>query len=457
MSKKMIALLLAVFMGMAIFAGCGTQQAASTSEATTVQGTTAAVTEPSTAPSLKGDFEVQIFVGGYGDTWWKEMIDGFKAENPGLNVIVNMSSQVNKQLATRWMSKDTPDLAFADGDGFTLGPFEEDGKLMDLTAYFDTAKTADGSALIKDKLAPGMLTKYTDGKIYIAPIVFGSLGMFYDAKLFKDNNITPPANFDEFIKLAPVLKEKGIALMDYPGVYSTYLYQGFMQQLFALEGGDQFMADIEAMKPGTFNSPLFVKALTKVETIAKTDNGIMKGTVALNHTQSQMEFLNRKAAFIPNGLWLENEMKNDLPADFEMSFIPTLIQDPGQKYAVCPYSAGVVVSKDAKNPDAAMAFISYVYKDANAARFTELTGTPTAFVADLTNAKVSTVAKSVAKWLADPNVIAVTPKMPGELASKALNDGINAIVLGQKTAQQVAGEIEAAAAKDVAEKAAKTE
>ncbi|NAP00257.1 sugar ABC transporter substrate-binding protein, partial [Halomonas sp. MG34] len=36
---------------------------------------------------ISGDLELQYFVGGYGDSWWKEVIAGFKEEYPDVNVI----------------------------------------------------------------------------------------------------------------------------------------------------------------------------------------------------------------------------------------------------------------------------------------------------------------------------------------------------------------------------------
>jgi N-acetylglucosamine transport system substrate-binding protein len=404
---------------------------------------------------LTGSFEVQLFIGGYGDTWWKEMVAGFQKENPNLKMTVNMGPNVNNQMQSRWLSDDPPDFAFADGAGFAAGQFMEDGKLLDLTDYFNTAKTQDGKSLIKDNLAGGMLVKWKDGKLYTAPFVFGSLGMFYDAKLLRDLKLKVPTSFTEFLKLAPALKAKGIALMDYPGIYPVYLYLGLIQPLYAIEGSQQFFDDIEAMKPGTFTSPLFVKGFKKLEALAKTDNGVMQGTVALNHTQSQMEFLNHKAAFIPNGLWIENEMKKDVPDGFEMTFIPSLIQEPGQKYGICPYSAGNVIAANAKNPGAAKAFLSFIYRPANMARFTETTGTPTAYKVDLGKSTASPFAKSAVKWLSDKNVVAVTGKSPGAATGQVMNDCINSIVMGKMSAEEACAQIEAAAQKEAAELAAK--
>ena len=36
---------------------------------------------------ISGDLEIQYFVGGYGDTWWKEVIADFKETYPDINIL----------------------------------------------------------------------------------------------------------------------------------------------------------------------------------------------------------------------------------------------------------------------------------------------------------------------------------------------------------------------------------
>ena len=43
------------------------------------------------------------------------------------------------------------------------------------------------------------------------------------------------------------------------------------------------------------------------------------GAMAMTHTESQMEWCNRRAAMIFCGAWLKHEMQNSLPDDFEMA------------------------------------------------------------------------------------------------------------------------------------------
>lgn len=403
---------------------------------------------------LKGDLELQIFVGGYGDEFWNEAIEGFKKEYPNVNVIKQMGPNINLEMVPRWMSGNPPDFAFVDGPEFLDDKvLRNNGMLLDLKEWFNTSKTIDGSALIKDNIYKGFMREYEGGAIYYAPYIFGTLGMWYDKKLFRDNNLQIPTNFEEFLSLAPILKTKNIALMNYPGQYPTYLYQGFVRENLALLGGQQIFTDIEELKSGVFESEAFYQSMYKLEIVSKTDNAFLNGTLGVNHIQSQMDWLNGKAAFIPNGMWLENEMKGSIPSDFEMTYIPSLIQDKGQKYVICAYSHNLCIPQKAKNPETAKAWLAFLYREKTLSRFTELVGVPTAYKMDLSELNVSERAKDVQKWVANPNSIMIyDDKSMDERLTKVLDVAINGVVAGKINAREACEMVQKEADKVLAER-----
>lgn len=113
--------------------------------------------------------------------------------------------------------------------------------------------------------------------------------------------------------------------------------------------------------------------LKKVEKIAKA-GVIDSGFAAYNHTQSQMNFLMHKNAYIPVGFWLPNEMKNDTPDSFEFGFTPTPMNDPGQPLALVPDIRTIAIAEKAKNPEAAKAFLEFIFTEEYAQAFAESTG-----------------------------------------------------------------------------------
>jgi len=90
----------------------------------------------------------------------------------------------------------------------------------------------------------------------------------------------------------------------------------------------------------------------------------MKGTVALNHTQAQTEFMQGHAMFIPNGTWFEDEMK-DAPREegFEFGFLGVPAFKKGDPVTAMTSVEQIVIPAKAKNPELAKAFLSYLYTD----------------------------------------------------------------------------------------------
>ena len=108
----------------------------------------------------------------------RDRIEGFQKKYPNVNVIKQMGAQINEQLKTRWISGDAPDIVYVDGPEMpqVLPQLIADGKIMDLSSFFETA-TDDKGDLIKDKLIGGVLLEQ-DGKIYQAPYIFNTWGMW---------------------------------------------------------------------------------------------------------------------------------------------------------------------------------------------------------------------------------------------------------------------------------------
>lgn len=455
--KRTIALFAVLALSVSVFfTGCGenktgdsTETAASAESVQPAESTQA--TEPVANAGLKGDFEVQIFVGGYGDTWWKEMLAGFKKENPELNIIENMGPKVNEQMKTRWLSDNPPDFVYVDGaEGITTA-FATDGKLLDLKDFFDNSKAADGKS-IREHMIPGIISQI-DGGEYFAPYIFNAMALFYDDKMLKDNGIAVPQNFDEFLAAGEALKAKDIALINYPGTFPTYLYQAFVQPALIAEGGQQLWEDTMAGKPGVFISQPYKNVITKIATLAQKGY-IQKGITALNHTQSQMEWLNGKSAFIANGLWVENEMKKDIPEGFVMQYNAAAIRTAGQKVSLVGSGVTNAIAAGAKNKEAALAFMAYIYRDDSVKRFIEIVGAPTCYKVDTAGINISSdMVKSCLEVLADPDVqIATSTSVSIPEVQKMWEDQLTSIVLGDMTVDQYCENLEKEAARVLAAK-----
>lgn len=399
-----------------------------------------------TSTGLKGDFEIQYFVGGYGDAWWLEVIEGFQKANPDLKITQSAGPKINEQMQPRWISNDPPDVVYIDGAGSNERQMIVDDQLMDITSFLETAVNVDGEK-IKDILI-SQPSIFNGDKNYNLPLVFGSWGLFYDKALFTQNNWAVPTNWDEFIAVSEQIKASGMPALLHTGVYPYYINGGLLDSaMVAANGGDTSILTSQVnLEEGSFSNDAVKKALAQFMQLVDK-NLIDPGSVALNHTDSQAQWLQHKAAFIPNGLWLENEMKNDIPAGFDFGFIPSVAQAAGENNIVIPYTATIAIAKDAKNPDAAKAFLQYVFTKQNALRWAEITGAIMNVKADLSNSSASGVVKDAMDFFnSDTTTVAPVTVLNADV-EKVKQDSIIALSIGKITPEEWMTRLEEAAAK----------
>lgn len=320
---------------------------------------------------ISGKLEIQYFVGGYGDAWWKEVISDFKAQYPDVEVIEHAGPNINEEMRSRWVAGNPPDVVYIDGAGSSETQMVEDGQLMNLTEWAKGITLEDGTPLLESFIAE---PSTYDGELYSLPLVFDAWGTWYDMALFEEKGYEVPSDFESFMNTMKEIKDnEGIEPFVTTGQYPYYFSRGILYPAFAAYGGNELLADIITGKEGAWETDEVREIMRNVEKMV--DAGFVdSGVGALNHTQSQMNFLLHKNAFIPVGFWLPNEMANDTPDDFVYGYIPSPMNRKGDPMAIVPDLRPLAIAEDAENPEAAKAFVEFVFKKEYALRFSELTG-----------------------------------------------------------------------------------
>ncbi|MFD0714745.1 extracellular solute-binding protein [Paenibacillus sp. GCM10027626] len=396
--------------------------------------------------SLTGDFEIQYFVGGYGDAWWKEVIEEFQKANPDLNIKQSAGPKINEQMKPRWIQGDPPDVVYIDGAGSNERQMIDDEQLLDITAFIKEAVNKDGEKL--SDILISQPTAYEGDKNYTLPLVFGSWGLFYDKALFNEKGWTVPTDWKSFIETSQKIKDSGMTPFIHTGVYPYYINGGLLDSaMVAANGGDgSILTKQAALEEGSFASDAVKQALNQI--VELRDKGFIDpGSVSLNHTDSQAQWLQHKAAFIPNGLWLENEMKKDIPQGFDFGFIPSVVQEAGKNNIVIPYTNTIAIAKDAKNPEAAKAFLAFAFTKQHAVRWAELTGAIMNVKADLSSSSASTVVKdAMAFFNSDKTTVAPVAVLNADV-EKVKQDATVALTTGKINPDEWMKRLEDAAAK----------
>jgi N-acetylglucosamine transport system substrate-binding protein len=452
-NKRKISLAsLAALLIVMLLAACGSKgnDASSSPSDAASPSASAPATASASAPAdsgtkLTGDFEIQYFVGGYGDKWWKKVIADFAAANPDLNVIESGGPKINDQNKPRWIGGNPPDFIYIDGAGINDRQMVEDGQLEDLTEWLKTAKNVDGD-LINDVLAQA--PQAYDGKTFNIPLVLNSWGIFWDKALFKEKGWTEPQDFQAFLDVSDKIKASGVNPFIHTGKYPYYINGAFLfPAIVSANNNDpSILQDMAANKVEAFQKPAVLAALNKI--VQLRDKGFIdKASVQISHTDSQMLFLQHKDAFIPNGLWLPNEMSKDVPSGFDFGFIPSITQDAGGKVVANTSTATVGVAAKGKNKEAAKAFLQFIFSKTQASQWAELSGAPSNIKGDISNSNAPSHVKDAAKFLTDANTVVIPTITYNADVDKAMMDATLALTIGKITPEEWVKRVSDTAAK----------
>lgn len=396
---------------------------------------------------ISGDLEIQYFVGGYGDSWWKEVIGDFEEEYPDVTVTQQAGPNINDEMRSRWVSGDPPDVVYIDGAGSSETQMVEDGQLMDLSDWVKDVKMEDGTPLMDSFIVDP--ATYDDGNIYSLPLVFDTWGTWYDKALFDEKGYEVPTDFDSFMSTMGDIKDDGdMVPFVTTGQYPYYFLRGVLYPAFGAAGGEKLLADVIDGAEGAWSSDEVLEVMKKVEKMQKAGY-IDPGFGALSHTQSQMNFILRDNAFIPVGFWLPNEMENDTPEDFQFGFIPSPMNDKGEPGAIVPDLRPLAIAKEAKNPEAAEAFIEFVFTKEYATLFSEHTGAIMNLQGvDLsTNENVPEYLITANDMINDPEQVQIYNK-PHPMSADfetPISDSLVSLMLGNISAEEFVKEAEKAA------------
>ncbi|MFJ2771783.1 extracellular solute-binding protein [Streptomyces sp. NPDC087300] len=161
-------------------------------------------------PGDSGDVTLKLVAADYGDSaanssqkYWDKVVKGFEAENPGIKVDVTVSSwnDVDRDVKEMVKKGEAPDLA-------QIGAYADyaaQGKLYEADELLSIATQADF-------LAPLAQAGEVKRIQYGMPFAASTRLLFYNTKLFKDANLTPPQSWNELQADAKALKARGVKI-----------------------------------------------------------------------------------------------------------------------------------------------------------------------------------------------------------------------------------------------------
>ncbi len=321
--------------------------------------------------------DVVIFKGGYGDDYAKYVTDNmYKKLYPNAQISYAGIQRLNEQLQPRFVAGEPPDVIDNSGAGNldTVALIGEE-QLADLADLMAAPSYDTEGVTFADTLLPGTQeTGVYDGKQYVLNYVVFVLGIWYSSSWMKEKGYTYPKTWTEMMDLCEEIKGSGISPWVTTGVHPQYVRQFVFDQML-WKHDPQALVNIDNLEADAWKAPAVQEVLEAIYMLADRDY-LLPGWDGLDHTQSQAEWLQNRAVFIPVGSWLENEMKGLVPEGFDMVVAPTPSLE-GDKIPFEGIFAGAgevfIVPSQGKNVQGGKEWLRLLFSKEGGRKFSELT------------------------------------------------------------------------------------
>lgn len=322
--------------------------------------------------SVEGIF----FEGGFGRGYLDHAADLFRAVHPENPMTVEGIQRVGEQLRPRFIGGNPPDVIDNSGAGnLDTAALVAEGQLLDLAPLFAAVSLDTPGKTFAETLFPGSQDSGKfNGIQYVLNLAYTVAGIWHSQSLFEEKGWEYPKTWSAMLDFCEMVKGEGIAPWTYQGRYPQYMVFGVLMPLVYKNANLdlQVIIDIDNLKDGAWEHPAVLTSLQQMQELQKNDY-IMAGTEGLSHTESQAEWLQGKAVFIPCGTWLENEMRDMTPDNFNMVVKPVPgAQDESTYDAIMAWSGeGFIVPSAAVNTIGGLEYLRCLMSKDNAKWFAQ--------------------------------------------------------------------------------------
>lgn len=305
------------------------------------------------APAASGDKE--LVINSYMSdeapkAAFQGIVDSFQKANPGIKVTVNTIAheQYKTQLASWLTSSSAPDIVtwFA---GYRMQAFAAKNLLEPIDSVFP------GGDISKEFPQAFKMASSYKGKVYFMPQSWYWWAVYYNKDVFAKYGLTPPATWDDFIKVCETLKKNGVAPIAV-GAKDTWTTGGWFDLLDSAVNGGDFHAELTGGKVA-YTDPRVKKSLGLIAELSK------KGYFIDNATSLSWQESVKPLAEGTAGMYLMGQFIMDtVPADKRSSidFFPFPIYGGNAKYTVDTPTDGFMMPAKAKNKEAAKKFLAFL-------------------------------------------------------------------------------------------------
>lgn len=350
-----------------------------------------------------------------------------------------------------------PDVFGILGEKRDFASFIKAGHILDITPYME----ADNNnwknkffpkALAVNEFGPGNSYGINPG-IFGVPIDIMTIQMVYNKKLFQElglNPNRPPKTFQEFMDIGNKIKAAGMQ-----GLVSGWGEVWMIDCLannyaFNIMGKDKVLATIRGEVP--YTDPDWIKVFSLFKQMQ--ESGVLaKGLVTMINKSAEQLFASEKAVFAFNGSWCVNVYKGMNP---NLDYGAMLPPEASEKYPIAIWGgagSSFMVNARAKNKEEAVKFLAWLTDQDQQAYLAQATNNLPANKNSLS--RIPEILVQFARgmdYATHPNVWGVSEF---SLVIETFDRGIQSIIIGEKTPEQVASEVQKIKDRELARKRAR--
>ncbi len=338
---------------------------------------------------------------------------------------------------TRLRSGNGPDLfAYDTGPGFA-GVLAKAGLLYDLTSHANAAKWPL-FAWTKPSVTFG-------GKFYGIPDQIEEVGLYYNKDLFTRLKLPAPTTMADLEAAAAGLKKAGkIAFAS--GDKEAWEGGHLLSMAVAGEVGPQPMSDLIQGR-GDWDSAGVKNALRTWATFQR-EGYLPPSPNGISYDNSNALFYSGKAGMDPTGTWLAQDLKDS--ATFDVGFVP-FPAPSGPAVPTTGLGSGTFMNSGSKHVTAALKLLDFLVSEHHGEWELSQFSIP-AFPVDLSKVSLTPLFQQV---VTDTAAYAKSGSGTGQnidvaetdVFNKAMWDGMQGVLGGQRTPDEVAQSLQAAAEK----------
>ncbi|MDX8362402.1 ABC transporter substrate-binding protein [Cytobacillus sp. IB215316] len=290
----------------------------------------------------------------------QEIIDVYMEENPNIKIEVEalQDEQYKNKIKIYSSTNKLPDIMHTWGQESFIAPLIDNDLLLELNQedYADYG------------FVNGSLDGYSKGgKTYGLPKNADLFVLYYNKKIFAENNIEIPKTQNELLDVIGKLRAENINPISINGMDGWSLPIWF-EYVLQRETGDFSKMDKALSREDSFTSEEFIKAAEFMKTLADA-GGFQDGFLTSDYGAARNLFGQEQAAMYLMGSW---EMGLAADENFSESFrenvgvMPYPSTDKGSVNDVAAwFGGGYSISNNSKNKEEAVKFLQYFFKQEN--------------------------------------------------------------------------------------------